>query len=204
MLRGLVSAAIAANVLSLLVVSPVSAHAELVAARPGPDMSVEGSPAQLVARFSQDLDPSRTQLEVRDASGARIARGGEPGSSKRHFVLLLPELAPGDYEVRWTSFSSEDGELGRGSYTFTVMAGPTPGPSLTPPATASASASPSPTQVPPATQAVDESPTAVAQGLPDSEASTGSTGAGSVLIPIVAALIIVVLFAGWLLRGRKA
>ena len=200
MLRALMSAAIAAFVLSLLVAPTVFAHAELVSANPGPDETVEGSPPQLVTRFSQDLDPARTRLEVRSADGERVANGGEPGSTKRQFVLSLPDLAPGDYEVRWTSFSSEDGELARGSYTFTVATRPTASPTPLPSPTPIASSEPSttPTAIP--TTAPTASPTPAPSAVP----ADPSSDAGSVLIPIVAALLIVVVLAGWLLRGRRA
>src|SRR3990172_333331 len=71
-----------------------------VPAPPGPGEEVAGSPSELVATFNQDLDPSRTSLEVRDALGASLARGGELGQGSREFRLILPRLGPGEYEVR--------------------------------------------------------------------------------------------------------
>jgi methionine-rich copper-binding protein CopC len=127
-----------AALLLLLNTAPALAHAEFVSGAPGPGDEVVASPVELVIEFSQDLDPSRTSLEVRDASGVTVARGGEVGDGPREFRLALPELAPGAYEVRWTSFSAEDGELARGSYDFTLVAAPSP----------SISATPSPTTVP--------------------------------------------------------
>ena len=204
MLRGLVSAAIAAMLLSLFAAPAVLAHAALVSATPGPGDTVEGSPERIVARFSQDLNPSRTQLDVRAASGERVARGGEPGATKRQFVLALPDLAPGDYEVRWTSFSSEDGELARGSYTFTVTAPPTPSPTPQ----ASQAAQPSQSVVPTASPAATPTPTTSSPATspaasPVPETPDASSDTASVVIPIVAGLIVVALLAGWLLRGRR-
>ena len=58
-----------------------------------------------------------------------------PGRALRIAVVLgLPELAPGGYEVRWTTLSTEDGELERGTWSFKV--------------TAAATAVPTPTQAP--------------------------------------------------------
>ena len=204
MLRGLVSAAIAAMLLILFAAPAVLAHAELVAATPGPGDTVEGSPERIVARFSQDLDPSRTQLDVRAASGERVARGGDPGASKRQFVLALPELAPGDYEVRWTSFSSEDGELARGSYTFTVTAPPTPSPTPEPSEAPQPSQSVVPRASPEATPTATVSlPTTSPAASPPPETLDASSDTTSVVLPIVAGLVVVALFAGWLLRGRR-
>ena len=61
---------------------------------------------------------------------ARPSRAGErtptrPASS----ASTLPPLEPGTYEVRWVTFSTEDDELARGRYRFSVTAAPaTPAP----------------------------------------------------------------------------
>ena len=181
--------AVACAVLFSLVASPVLAHAELVSASPGPGDIVEGSPAELVATFNQDLDPSRTSLEVRDASGSTVARGGELGDGPREFRLALPELAPGEYEVRWTSYSAEDGELARDSYTFTVVAAASPSPSLSP----SPSSAPSPTAAP-----ATPSPLPSATPTPNDSAAGGD---GVLLLPILAALLVAGAIV-WLIRRR--
>lgn len=199
MLRGLVLVATAAIALVLFSAPVVSAHAALVAANPGPDDTVKVSPTELVARFSQNLDPSRTQLEVRNAAGDSLARGGEPGSTKREFVLPLPQLAPGKYQVRWTSFSSEDGELARGSYSFTVIASPTPSPTPQASPTSSPSA-----ETPPTPRPTVSLPSATPTASLSPEQPDGASDVGPVLIPIVVALMFVIVIAGWLLRGRRA
>lgn len=185
MARPLLRALACAALLSAIASSAI-AHSALVSATPGPGDRVVGSPTELVARFSQDLDPSKTSLELRDASGASIVRGGEAGEGPREFRLALPELAPGEYEVRWTSYSTEDNEIGRDSYTFEVVAAPSPSPSIsaTPPPSAppsvAPSASPSPSPSPQATSA-----------SPEPSSGQGGPGSGmdaSVLIPIVVAL----------------
>jgi len=188
-IRALVSAAL----LSLLA-GPVLAHAELVSATPGPGDEIEGSPSELVATFNQDLDPSRTSLEVRDGSGSTVARGGELGDGPREFRLVLPELAPGEYQVRWTSFSAEDGELARDSYKFTVVAAPSPSPSPTPSPSPSTSPSPSPTPI-------NATPSLLPSATPAPDA-TAASGDGLVLLPILAASFVVGAIVVWLLRRR--
>ncbi|HXG25339.1 MAG TPA: copper resistance CopC family protein, partial [Candidatus Binatia bacterium] len=111
--------ALVALVASLASPSLALAHAELVSAEPGPGDEVVGSPTQIVANFSQNLDMSRTAMEVRNAAGETVAEGPVRGEGQRQIVLALPELAPGEYEVRWTTFSAEDNELHRGRYSFT-------------------------------------------------------------------------------------
>lgn len=181
---------------------PVLAHAELKTATPGPGDTVTGSPPELVARFSQDLDPAKTTLEVRNASGDRIVRGGEPGGGPREFRLALPALEPGEYEVRWTSSSSEDGEIARGTYTFEVVAAPTPTP--TPVTTPGATSEPSATTSEPPTPSTAQptlapTPTPVASPAPDPAASDGAT-----LIPIVVVLLAVLGIGTWALRRQRA
>ncbi|MHB8893198.1 MAG: copper resistance CopC family protein [Candidatus Limnocylindrales bacterium] len=196
MARSLPRAAIAAAVLLMLLAAPALGHAAFVSGTPGPGDEVVGTPAQLVIEFSQDLDPSRTSLEVRDTSGASLARGGELGDGPREFRLALPELAPGEYEVRWTSFSAEDGELARDSYTFTMVAAPSPSPSPSPSQIPSLSPPPSPTPLP-ATPAPSPSVVEPADEAP-------ASGDGVVMLPILAASLVVSCMAVWLLRRRAA
>ncbi len=196
LLRCLWRSILVALALVLLLAPAVAAHAELESATPGPGDEVVGSPAELIAQFSQDLDPSRTVLEVRDAAGTRIARGGKPGDDEREFRLALPDLAPGEYEVRWTSFSSEDGELARDSYTFTVLPAPSPTPS----------ASPSPTVRPSSTPTAAPSPTGMVAPTPQpSQPSTPSTSPSALemAFPIAATALVVAAAAVWLLRRKR-
>ena len=180
--------------LLLLQATPAFAHAAFVSGMPGPGDTVTGSPAELGVEFSQDLVPARSSLEVRDASGATVAKGGALGAGPRELRLALPVLAPGTYEVRWTSFSAEDDELERGSYRFTVTAAPSPSPA---PARSSASAtSPAASLTAPPT-APSPTPTA-------SPSDPGPAADAGVIVPIVAALVVVAGLAAWLLRRRAA
>lgn len=192
-LRALVCAALLSSL-----ASTVLGHSALESATPGPGDRVTGSPTVLVAQFSQNLDPTRTSLEVRDASGARIVRGGEPGKSPREFRLDLPELLPGEYEVRWTSYSTEDSEVGRDSYTFEVIPSPTPSP--TPTATRSAAPAPSTSQAP--TPSPTPAPS-TASASPDQGSGLPSGVDGSVAIPIVVALAAVGAFGLWAFRRPR-
>jgi LPXTG-motif cell wall-anchored protein len=187
----------------LLIVAPVAAHAELVSAEPGPGDEVTGSPAEIVAVFSQDLGASRTSLQVLDADGAEVAQGGEPGSGPREWVLALPELAPGTYTVRYTTFSAEDDELHRGDYAFTVLAAPSPSPSPSP--SPPPSPSPSPAASPPAPSASSApsiAPSAAASPAPGDPTGSGDTVTTLAVIGVAVAMIAGVAY--WLLRRRPA
>lgn len=198
--RPLLRALVGALLFSQMLLVPASAHAALESATPGPADEVAGSPDEVVLRFSQDLDPSRTSIEVRNAAGAGVARGGELGEGQREFRLAVPELSPGVYEVRWTSFSAEDGELARDAYTFTVVAAASPSPSPTASATAATSPSATPAPTLATTTPAAPSPSADATGGEGSE----SADAAGVLAPIIAALLVVGAIALWLARRRVA
>ncbi len=197
--RRLAASLVLAAVALLAVPALALAHAEFVSSTPAPGATVEGPPAEVVIEFSQDLDPSRTSIEVRDASGTTVASGGELGAGPREFRLALPELAPGAYEVRWTSFSAEDSELARDTFTFTVAAAPSPSPS----AAASAQTSPS------AEASPSPSPEPSAAASPSQGPSGGGTGSGdtgldiATLLPIAAALVVVVALGAWFVRTRR-
>jgi copper resistance protein C len=122
MLQSMRRALAGACLLVLVAGVPAAAHAEFVSACPGPDDVISQLPSELVATFSQDLSPDRTSIELRDASGQTLARGGKDPAAARLQRLTLPALGPGIYEVRWVSFSAEDAELDRGTYTFTIVA----------------------------------------------------------------------------------
>ena len=216
MTRLITRAAMLAALLMSLSALPALAHAELVSASPGPDEVVAGSPDELVAEFSQDLDESRTTIVVRDDAGDRVADGGQLGNGPREWRLALPPLPPGTYEVRYTTFSAEDSELHRGRYSFTIVAAPSPSPSPTatptsPPPSASASVPPtspaataSPSSTPSPTPGAPPTPTPAASPTPSGTpgGGTGSATDLSIALPIVAVLAVVAGLGLWLMRRR--
>jgi methionine-rich copper-binding protein CopC len=126
MVRPIARATLLAFALVFLSVSASLGHAELRSASPGPGEVLDVPPTALVARFTQDLRQDRTSIEVRDAAGETIARGGRDRDRRRVQRIDLPPLEPGDYEVRWVTWSAEDDELARGRYRFTVTEGAAP------------------------------------------------------------------------------
>jgi copper resistance protein C len=186
--------------LLLLLPSIAAAHAELDVPTPADGATVEGQPAEVSGTFTQDIDPDGSSLQLRDAAGAVVADGGvDPDDPRRMAITDLPELAPGDYEVRWTTISAEDGELDRDTWSFTVAAAtaaPTPSPTAAPSASAATSPSASPTTALSPTTAPSTSPSPSGDG-----SSTGGTK--DVLLPIIIGLALVVL-GGWLLLRRRS
>jgi copper transport protein len=123
-----------AIVVLILALSPagiVWAHALLIRATPGPGSLVQTSPSLILLGFSEDLNPSASQIivwdryrHVENVGHARLV----PGQS-RQLEVGLKHLAPGSYLVLWTSASADDGHILHGYYTFSVKVRG-PGPSL--------------------------------------------------------------------------
>lgn len=196
--------ALFALALGAALASPAAAHAEYESSTPASGETVAGSPDELVVRFTQDLDAARSSLVVATAAGDEVASGGEPGDDPRELRLALPELAPGAYDVRWTSWSAEDNEGHRGTFTFTVAPAPTPTPTTEPTPTPARSPTDSPTPTPTSTPTPERtsSPSPSPSTAPDGS-SAGASDA-SLVLPIVAALVAVAALGGWLRRRRAA
>jgi methionine-rich copper-binding protein CopC len=186
--RSVAAVAFTAAIMSLLLLPAAAVgHAELDTMSPA-DKSSGPPPAEIVATFTEALDPSASSLALVDASGAVVTKGGTvDATDKKTMRLAVADLSAGAYTIRWTSKSAADGDLDRGTTTFTAIAGPSVPPSTAPSASASASSSP------------------VTSIAPSPSASGGSgTSASSTdaLIPIVVVLIAIAALGLWLLRGR--
>jgi methionine-rich copper-binding protein CopC len=189
----------AALTLIVLLPAPAAAHAELVRAIPADGETVTEPVTVLSGRYSEDLT-GNSRLEVLDASGTVVATGGiDPEDPRRMIVRPDPPLIDGTYTVRSTAVSASDGHPERATWTFTVAVPATPSPTPLPTATPSAAPSPTPVVTPSPTLTPAPSPTPTASPDPGSQTS----GTGDVLLPILAALAIVAVGAGFLLRRGR-
>ena len=110
--------------LAMLVVdaSPARAHAAFVESQPPPGSSFAQAPGGVVLRFTEPLIMDLSSVEVIGPNSNSVTSGpteaieGEPNAMRRGLGLL----APGRYEVRWTTVSPLDGHTLRGSYEFGV------------------------------------------------------------------------------------
>lgn len=185
---------------AILLLNPVSvaAHAELDVATPKDGSTVEGTPREVSGTFTQNINPDGSSLVLRDTNDKVVGRGGpDPDDVKRMFITDLPELAPGTYTVQWTTVSAEDGELARGTWSFTVAVGlktpGTPAPTATATAAASAAATASAAPAPAVAPTPSPSPAPTDQG---------NASAGDVILPIIVGLALV-LAAAWFLLSRR-
>jgi len=116
--------------LLLAVTTTVSAHSELVKSEPEAGASLENSPAQVTAWFSEELDSQSSSLRVFDSQNNQVDNGD--GSVDLNdldhlsMVVSLPPLQSGTYTVHWESVSAEDGDSEEGEFTFRVTSGTGP------------------------------------------------------------------------------
>lgn len=171
----------------------VLAHAELESASPADGAVLDSPPTEVVLTFTEALDPVKSHMELIGPDGTQVAAGVVDPDNERSMRIDPPELAPGAYEIRSTAFAAHDGALKRETLMFTINA-PSPTPSPTPTAAPSASATPAPSP--------SASPSASPSPAPSAGGPTSGSGA-DVLVPILAALVVVVLLGAMLMRGRS-
>src|SRR4029450_10957594 len=105
--------------------SPASAHATLVSSDPPAGAVLTNSPQQITLQFSEDLDPTFTQVELWDASGDVIVQGpGEiPPGQTRTLILTTGTLPNGTYSAVWRARSLIDGHVTTGNVGFSIGEG---------------------------------------------------------------------------------
>ena len=176
-----------------LMAGNVLAHAELATVTPADKSTIQGPPEEISMTFTQNLDPKKSSIVVVDSAKKVVAQGGIVSGNPREMYLPLSEPLPaGAYEIRWTTFSSEDQEQDRGTTTFTVAAAPSVAPSATTPS-------------PPAASSVAPSsavPSATFSAAPSTLPTIPATSTSDAIIPVVVALIVLAGLGVWLLRSR--
>jgi len=179
------------------------AHSELESSTPADKATVE-SPftGPIVLTFSEDL-ASGSKADLLGPGGAGVASATVDGPGKTMTIALTTALDPGNYEVRWVSVA-DDGDLLRGTVTFTVAPAPaTPEPTPIPTATTTVTSSVTETSRPatPAPTPVASSPSPPPGSFLGENGS--DAGSGDVILPIVVALLVVGAGAIFLLGRRN-
>jgi len=172
------------------------AHAELESASPPDGAVLDSPPSEIVLTFTEALDTAKSHMELFGPDGAQVAAGVADPDNDKTMRIDPPVLAPGAYEIKSTAFAAHDGALKREVLTFTVNA-PSPSPSPTP---AAPSASAAPYASPSASASA---PPSVAPSPAPSAGGDASASGGDVILPILAALAVVLLLGVFLLRGRS-
>jgi hypothetical protein len=115
----------------LIAAAPVLAHAELVSADPAPDSTIAAVPAKVSATFDDELDGTKSSIVVAGPDGSIVGQGGVSADDPKTMAATITSAGQGAYEVRWTSVAS-DGDVLRGTYSFTVSREASPRPTAAP------------------------------------------------------------------------
>ena len=102
-------------------VARLEAHAFLKDAEPGVGSTVQTSPNEVRIRFTENIEPAFSSIQVFDASGKEVdKRDVHLDRSDRALVhVSLPRLGAGIYKVVWRVVSV-DTHVTNGSFTFRV------------------------------------------------------------------------------------
>ena len=178
-------------------VVPVLAHAEFVSSDPANGATLAIAPTTITLTFSEGLNAAKSTFSL-NQNGANVATGKAASDGATTMTATGLSLAPGSYVIRWTSVAA-DGDLLRGTVTFTVLP-PAPSPSTaapSAPATTAASATPRPATAGPSVVAATPSP------QPSSDPTPASSTGSDVLLPIVLALLVVAGVGAFVLRRSR-
>src|SRR6476660_2219574 len=123
---GRLATALAAAVLLIaLVAIPAAAHAQLDKPTPADTATVTQPVTVVSGTFVERVNPNGSSLVVKLVGGGTVATGGvDPSNAKQMLATPATPLGSGDYLVQWTTVSLDDGELARGTWTFTVAVAP--------------------------------------------------------------------------------
>jgi copper resistance protein C len=197
-------ALVSACLLMLLLVIPVAAHAELEDSDPADGETIT-TPYTLTATFSEDFSSNSDQsfVRVQNADGDVVASGGhdDQGAS---MTVELPALPPGEYTARWQTTTVDDNGVERGTFSFTVEAAATPGPTPEPTATSQPTEASGVTSAPTTPTTATPAPTQILTPTPSGQTGNGAPGGGTdVLLALAAGIAIVGVLAYFLVRRSR-
>jgi methionine-rich copper-binding protein CopC len=100
----------------------VEAHAFLDRAEPAVGSSVQMSPSEVRIRFTENIEPTVSSIQVFDASGKEVDKRDLHLDRSDHALLhiSLPPLGVGTYKVTWRVVSV-DTHVTDGNFTFRVV-----------------------------------------------------------------------------------
>jgi methionine-rich copper-binding protein CopC len=102
--------------------APAAAHAHLQSSVPPVDGTVSAPPTEVVATFTEALEPTLSRLIVRDAGGRTVSVGDAhlvAGSGGKRLAVPVQGLRPGSFVAEWTAVSV-DTHRTTGTFKFTV------------------------------------------------------------------------------------
>ena len=100
----------------------LEAHAFLECADPGVGSTIQTSPSEVRIRFTENIEPAVSSIQVFDASGKEVDKRDLHLDRSDHALLhvSLPQLGAGIYKVVWRVVSV-DTHVTSGNFTFRVL-----------------------------------------------------------------------------------
>jgi copper resistance protein C len=100
----------------------IEAHAFLDRADPAVGSSVQMSPSEVRIRFTENIEPAVSSVQVFDASGKEVDKRDLHLDGSDHALLhiSLPPLGVGTYKVTWRVVSV-DTHVTNGNFTFQIV-----------------------------------------------------------------------------------
>ena len=100
----------------------LEAHAFLKDAIPGVGSTIQTSPSEVRIRFTENIEPAVSSIQVIDASGKEVDKHDLHLDRSDHALLhiSLPRLRAGSYKVVWRVVSL-DTHVTNGLFTFRVV-----------------------------------------------------------------------------------
>jgi methionine-rich copper-binding protein CopC len=100
----------------------LKAHAFLKNADPGVGSTIETSPSEIRIRFTENIEPAVSSIQVFNASGKEVDKHDLHLDRSDHALLhiSLPPLRAGTYKVVWRVVSV-DTHVTNGNFTFRVV-----------------------------------------------------------------------------------
>ena len=100
----------------------LEAHAFLKDADPGVGSTIQTSPGEVRIRFTENIEPAVSSIQVFDASGQEVDKRDLHLDRSDHALLhvSLPSLGAGTYKVVWRVVSV-DTHVTNGNFTFRIV-----------------------------------------------------------------------------------
>jgi methionine-rich copper-binding protein CopC len=100
----------------------VEAHAFLKDAEPGVGSTLQTSPSEVRIRFTENIEPAFSKIQVLDPSGNEVDKRDVHLDRSDHALLRvsLPRLGAGIFKVVWRVVSV-DTHVTNGSFTFRIV-----------------------------------------------------------------------------------
>ena len=108
--------------ISVASLTRLEAHAFLKDANPGVGSTIQTSPSEVQIRFTENIEPAVSSIQVFDASGKEVDKRDLHLDRSDHALLhiSLPPLGVGTYKVTWRVVSV-DTHVTNGDFTFRVV-----------------------------------------------------------------------------------